>query len=143
MAVKQISVFLENKPGRLAIFTDVLKDNDINLRALSIAEASDFGIVRFIVNDVYNAATVLRDAGYIISVTDVLALEMPDKPGAMADLVRTLGDAGMNLEYLYAFTATKAGSAYMIIKVNDVKKASEILNKNGIRQVDQETLKDI
>ena len=126
MAVKQISVFLENKPGRLAIFTDVLKDNDINLRALSIAEASDFGIVRFIVNDVYNAATVLRDAGYIISVTDVLALEMPDKPGAMADLVRTLGDAGMNLEYLYAFTATKAGSAYMIIKVNDVKKASEL-----------------
>ncbi len=143
MAVKQISVFLENQPGRLAIFTDVLSENDINLRALSIAEASDFGIVRFIVNDVYGAVTVLRDAGYIVSITDVLALEMPDEPGAMSSLVKVLGDAGINLEYLYAFTSTKVGTAYMIVKVNDVKQAGNLLQKKGIRQLSQEELKDI
>ena len=143
MAVKQISVFLENQPGRLAIFTDALSENDINLRALSIAEASDFGIVRFIVNDVYSAVTVLRDAGYIVSITDVLALEMPDEPGAMSSLVKVLGDAGINLEYLYAFTSTKVGTAYMIVKVNDVKQAGNLLQKKGIRQLSQEELKDI
>ena len=143
MAVKQISVFLENQPGRLAIFTDVLSENDINLRALSIAEASDFGIVRFIVNDVYSAVTVLRDAGYIVSITDVLALEMPDEPGAMSSLVKILGDAGINLEYLYAFTSAKAGTAYMIVKVNDVKQAGNLLQKKGIRQLSREKLKDI
>ena len=103
----------------------------------------DFGIVRFIVNDVYSAVTVLRDAGYIVSITDVLALEMPDEPGEMSSLVKVLGDAEINLEYLYAFTSTKVGTAYMIVKVNDVKQAGNLLRKKGIRQLSQEELKDI
>ena len=80
MTVKQISVFLENKPGRLADFTDILSANNIDMRAMSLAEAADFGIVRIIVDDVYNASTVIKDAGYIFSITKVLAIEMPDQP---------------------------------------------------------------
>ena len=140
MTVKQISVFLENKPGRLAEFTDVLSENNINMRALYLAEASDFGIVRVIVDDVYNTYTVLKDHDYIFSITQVLAVEMPDEPGALSRVIRVLGDNEVNVEYMYAFTARKKDSAYMIIRVADNKKAIEVLQKNGIRPVCQDEL---
>lgn len=140
MTVKQISVFLENKPGRLAEFTDVLSENNINMRALSLAEASDFGIVRVIVDDVYNTSTVLKDHDYIFSITKVLAVEMPDEPGALSRVIRVLGDNEVNVEYMYAFTSRKKDSAYMIIRVADNKKAIEVLQKNGIRPVCQDEL---
>ena len=140
MTVKQISVFLENKPGRLAEFTDVLSENNINMRALSLAEASDFGIVRVIVDDVYNTSTVLKDHDYIFSITKVLAVVMPDEPGALSRVIRVLGDNEVNVEYMYAFTARKKDSAYMIIRVADNKKAIEVLQKNGIRPVCQDEL---
>ena len=143
MTVKQISVFLENKPGKLADFTDVLSGNDIDMRALSLAEAVDFGIARIIVTDVYNASTVLKDAGYIFSVTKVLAVEMPDTPGSLSKVIRVLGDGGVNLEYMYAFTSRKKGTAYTVLRVEDNETAVELLRKAGYRLVCQDELQEI
>lgn len=140
MTVKQISVFLENKPGRLAELTEVLSENNIDMRALSLAEAADFGIVRLIVDDVYNASTVLKDADYIISVSKVLALEIPDEPGALAKAIRMLGENDINIEYMYAFTTHKKDVAFMIFRVEDNQKAIEVLKGSGIRPVGQEEL---
>lgn len=143
MTVKQISVFLENKPGRLAEFTDVLSQNEIDMRALSLAEAEDFGIVRMIVDDIYNASTVLKDAGYVFSITKVLAVVMPDEPGGLSRVIRVLGDNEVNVEYMYAFTTPKKGKACMIFRVEDNQKAVEVLQKNGIRPVCQDELVDM
>lgn len=140
MTVKQISVFLENKPGKLAEFTKLLSENTIDIRALSIAEASDFGIIRMIVEDVYNATTVLKDANYICSVTDVLAVEVKDEAGALAGLITVLGDNDVNVEYMYAITARKQDVAYMIIRPNDQAKAIQVLAQAGIKTVDAEKL---
>ena len=142
MTVKQISVFLENKPGKLADFTDILSANKIDMRALSLADAADFGIARILVDDVYNASTVLKDAGYIFSITKVLAVEMPDEPGALSGIIRILGDNGINLEYMYAFTAPKKNSAYMILRVADNEAAIEALGRHGIRPVCHDDLID-
>ena len=143
MTVKQISVFLENKPGRLAEFTDVLSKNNIDMRALYLAEAEDFGIVRIIVDDVYNASTVLKDAGYVFSITKVLAVAIPDEPGGLSKVIRVLGDSSVNVEYMYAFITRKKGLAYMIFRVADNKRAIEVLQENGIRPVCQDELADL
>ena len=143
MTVKQISVFLENKPGRLGDFTDILSRNHIDMRALSLAEAEDFGIVRIIVDDVYNASTVLKDEGYVFSITKVLAVAIPDEPGGLAKVIRTLGDNGVNVEYMYAFTTRKKGLAYMILRVEDNQKAIEVLQKNNFRPICQDELADL
>lgn len=143
MTVKQISVFLENRPGKLAEFTETLSENNINLRALSLAEAEDFGIVRIIVDDVYNASTVLKDANYVFSITKVLAVEIPDEPGALSKTIRVLGDSDVNVEYMYAFTTTRKGYAYMIFRVGDNQKAIDVLQKHGIRPICQDELGDL
>ena len=143
MTVKQISVFLENKPGKLAEFSDILSANNIDMRALSLAEAADFGIVRVIVDDVYNASTILKDAGYVFSITKVLAVVIPDEPGGLSKVIRTLGDNGVNMEYMYAFTTPKKGKACMIFRVEDNQKAIEVLQSNGIRPVCQDELVDL
>ncbi|WP_373219290.1 ACT domain-containing protein [Ruminococcus sp. 5_1_39BFAA] len=143
MTVKQISVFLENKPGKLAEFSDILSANNIDMRALSLAEAADFGIVRVIVDDVYNASTILKDAGYVFSITKVLAVVIPDEPGGLSKVIRTLGDNGVNMEYMYAFTTPKKGQACMIFRVEDNQKAIEVLQSNNIRPVCQDELVDL
>lgn len=143
MTVKQISVFLENKPGTLADFTQVLSKNNIDLRALSLAEASDFGIVRIIVDDIYRASTVLKEEGYVFSITKVLAVAIPDEPGGLTKVIRILGDQGVNVEYMYAFTGRGKGIAYMIFRVADNKAAVEVLQKNGIHPVCQEDLESL
>lgn len=140
MTVQQISVFLENKPGGLAEFARVLSENNINMRAMCIAETPDFGILRIIVDDVYNTMCTMREAGYICSATKVLAVEIPDKPGSLLNTLTVLGENGINLEYSYAFTTTKKDVAYMILRVNDNEKATEVLLKNGIRLVGQEEI---
>ncbi|MCF0132531.1 MAG: ACT domain-containing protein [Blautia sp.] len=140
MTIKQISVFLENKPGKLAEFTKCLSQAGINLRALSVAEASDFGIIRVLVDDIYNATTVLRDADYICSITEVLAVEVKDQPGALAEMISVLADSGVNVEYMYAVTSSKKASAYMIVRVSDNKAAVEVLEKAGIKTVAQDKL---
>lgn len=143
MTVKQISVFLENKPGKLAEFTDVLSRNEINMRALSLAEREDFGIVKIIVDDVYNASTVLKEAGYVLSITKVLALEIPDKPGALAKILHVFGENDVNVEYMYAFTTHKPGVAHMIFRVADNQKAVDALQKNGYHPICQDELTDM
>ena len=143
MTVKQISVFLENRPGKLAEFTDVLSANKINMRALSLAEREDFGIVKIIVDDVYNASTVLREADYVLSITKVLAVEIPDEPGALAKILHVFGESGVNVEYMYAFTTRKLGGAHMIFRVSDNQKAVETLSEHGFKLICQDELADL
>ena len=142
MTVQQISVFLENKPGKLAEFTKLLSENNIDIRALSVAEASDFGIVRMIVKDTFAATTALKDNNYICSITKVLAVEVKDEPGALSNMISVLGENDVNIEYMYALNTKKEGVAYMIIKVSDKQKAVEILDKNGMHIVCHDNLVD-
>lgn len=139
MSIKQISVFLENQSGALNAMTGVLAQNDIDMRALSLAEASDFGIARLIVDDVYTTATVLKDAGFICSLTDVLGAEIPDVPGGLNKLLQILTDAKVNVEYMYAFLGG-AERAYMIFHVQNLPAASSALKSSGIRLLQQDEI---
>lgn len=140
MTVKQISAFLENKPGALAAFTRILQNSEIDLRALSLAETEDFGIVRVIVDDPFKTMQILKEEGYVCSLTKVLAITFEDKPGALVKVLNLLGDADVNLEYSYAFLAKKANSACMIFRVADNEKAIKVLTSNGIRPLCQDDL---
>ena len=141
MAVKQISVFLENQPGKLAEFAAVLSAQKINLRAISVAEAADFGIVRIIVDDVFNAVTVLKSENYICSITDVLAVEVQDEAGMLANMIGVLGAEGINIEYMYTILGKKTNVAYMIIRTNADAQAAKILEAKGFKSVDSEAMK--
>lgn len=125
MSVKQISVFVENKPGKLAAVTRTIADFGINLRAMSIADTQDFGILRIITEHPESDAQLLAKAGYLTKLNNVLAVEMPDKPGALADILDALAAAGVGVEYTYAFISSIPGKAYMIFRVDDVNKYSE------------------
>ena len=140
MTVKQISVFVENKAGKLAELTDYLHQHEIDMRALSIAETQDFGIVRLIVDDTYKTSCILKEAGYVASITPVLAVEIPDEPGSLFQILKMLGDGGVNLDYMYAFLTRKKATAYMILRVEDNEKAAEVLNKNGFRMITQDVI---
>ncbi|MGE5379543.1 MAG: ACT domain-containing protein [Methylocystaceae bacterium] len=117
--VKQISVFLENKAGRLGKVTQVLGENKINIRALSIADTSDFGILRLIVNDPDRAYQVLKSNGFTVSSTEVLAVQVPDTPGGLAEVLTIMGEGNINIEYLYAFIGTTSKDALVMFKVAD------------------------
>jgi hypothetical protein len=140
MTVKQLSVFVENKAGQLAEFTKVLKQNGIDMRALSIAETPDFGILRVIVDDSYKAACVLKEADYIFSITPVLAVAIADETGGLDKILNILAENNINLDYTYAFISRKKDVAYMIFRVDDNEKALEVLLKNGIKPVCQDEL---
>ncbi len=133
MKVKQISIFLENKSGRLAQVTKVLADNGINLRALSLADTADFGILRIIVNDVDKAYNVLKNSGYTLSETDVVAVEVPDRPGGLANILDSLWKSGLSVEYMYAFVKSSGDNAIMIFRFEDTDKAIKVLNEVGVR----------
>ncbi len=144
MSVKQISVFLENRPGCLHEMTKALAEAKIDLRGLSLAETSDFGIVRLIVDDVAGTATTLRDAGFVASLTDVLAVEVPNVPGGLNSVLEVLNGAGINVEYMYAILGNKkSDTAYMIFRVNDNAKASSSLTASGIKIMGAEELSAI
>lgn len=144
MSVKQISVFLENKPGMLNSMTEVLAKNNIDMRALSLAETNDFGIVRIIVDDVYKTTTVLKDEGFVHSVTPVLGVSIPDEPGGLNEVVAVLMQEKINIEYMYAFLGGKtAEHAYMIFRVQDLKAASAALATKGIKCIDQEEIEKL
>ncbi|MGE4277594.1 MAG: ACT domain-containing protein [Lawsonibacter sp.] len=144
MSIKQISVFLENKPGALYAMTGVLAQNKVDMRALSMAETKDFGIVRIIVDDVYAATTVLKDAGYIHSVTPVLGVAIPDMPGGLNRVLQVLTDAKVNVEYMYAFLGGKdVDHAYMIFRVEDAAAAGAALAARGIKTVEQEEMEKL
>ena len=139
MSLKQISVFLENKPGALYALTAVLAQGQIDMRALSLAETKDFGIVRLIVNDLYKATTLLKDAGYVHSLTPVVGVAIPDVPGGLNRVLQVLTDAKVNVEYMYAFLGGKdVDHAYMIFRVADDKAAEAALAGRGIQVLDQE-----
>lgn len=140
MTAKQISVFLENKPGRLAKFTEVLDQNKIDMHALSVADASDFGVARLIVDDSELAAEKLREAGYVLSITSVLAVELPDVPGALNHVLQILDRDAINVEYTYAFTAKKTNTAYMVFRVEDNEAAIKVLESGSVKIVSQNEL---
>ncbi len=129
--LKQISVFVENKPGRLAAVTERLYEKGVNLRAFTIAEAGDFGIIRMVVDKTEVAYEVLREAGFTVSLTDVIAVEVEDKPGALYRIAKTLGEEGVNIEYAYAFTSEKH-RALIIMRVSDNERAKEVLSRLGV-----------
>ncbi|MGI6435343.1 MAG: ACT domain-containing protein [Syntrophomonadaceae bacterium] len=140
MMAKQISVFLENKAGRLAHVTRVLGDAQINIRALSIADTSDFGILRLIVNDPDKAYQVLKEKGFTVSATEVIAVQVPDTPGSLATVLEQMTDEQLNIEYLYAFLGTNENDALVIFKVEDIPRAKEAFNKKGIRFLEESIL---
>ncbi len=139
MSVKQISVFIENKKGALATCTRYIADHDINIRALSIADTQDFGILRIICDDPKQTEAVLKNGGYISTLTDVLAAEIEDRPGSMATILEVLAEAHVIVEYTYAFLAPD-GHAYMIFRVDDNALASAALAGAGIKTANQEDL---
>ncbi|MDN5347247.1 MAG: hypothetical protein PWP65_811 [Clostridia bacterium] len=136
MKIKQISVFLENKSGRLAAVTRLLAAHQINIRALSIADTSDFGILRLIVNDPEKAYRALKEGGFTVSLTEVIGVEMPDKPGGLSRVLTCLEEAGINIEYLYAFIGKGDNGAMVIFRVEELDRAIEVLNQAGINVLD-------
>lgn len=139
MSIKQISVFVENTPGALYGLTGVLAQHKVDLRALSLAETSEFGIVRIIVDNLYQATTVLKEAGYVHSLTPVVGVAIPDVPGGLNRVLQVLTDVKVNIEYMYAFLGGKdADHAYMIFRVADADAATAALNARGIRTLEQD-----
>jgi len=131
MKVEQISIFLENKPGSLEHATRILKEADINIRTLSLAETSDFGILRLIVNDVEKANTVLRENGFRVNKTAVVAVEVPDRPGGLHSIMEVLNKEKVNVEYLYAFVEKSGENAVIIFRFDVPEKAIAVLTKNS------------
>jgi hypothetical protein len=140
MKVEQISVFLENKPGSLENATRTLRDANINIRTLSVAETVDFGILRLIVNDVEKANKALKDSGFRVSKTPVVAVEVPDKPGGLHSIMEVVSKEGINVEYLYAFVEKSGQNAVIIFRFDDPEKAIDILLKNKFTVIPGEKL---
>ena len=143
MTVNQISIFLENRRESLSQLTDVLAKNNVNMRALSLADTSDFGIARIITDDCDAAAEILKANDYIVKINGVLAIEIPDEAGSLNKILKLLAENGRNIEYMYGLTGRKTNSACMIMRCTDVPKAESILESNGIHTISQEELKNI
>ncbi len=141
MSVNQVSVFLENKPGTLNKMTEVLADGGINIRALSLADTKDFGIVRMIVNDVYEATNVLKDANFVATFTPVLVYAISDETGGLNKLLTTFTETNVNIEYMYAFAGKQR--AYMIFRVSDTKSAENLLAAKGLKSLSQEQIAEV
>lgn len=132
MFIKQLSVFVENKPGRLSEITSILEKQQIDIRALSIADTTDFGILRLIVNNPDEAEKSLKDAGFAVSLTQVIAIGIEDKPGGLSKALKMLLDANIGVEYMYAFISREGEKAYVILRVEDNEKAVTMFRNNGI-----------
>ena len=141
MAIKQISVFIENKEGKLSDVVKLVSEADIDIRALSIADTSDFGILRMIVSDTDKAKEVIC-SDFVVKDNDVIAVKMDDKQGALYNILKCLEENKINLEYTYAFTAHEAG-AYVVFRVDDVVSAESALSKEGFLLMTEEDIKNI
>ena len=140
MSIQQISVFLENRAGQLAEITGILSDNHIDLRALNIAETADYGVLRLITSDAQKASAVLLEHGFILTMTPVTAVAVPDRPGGLSELLRTLSAAQIDIEYMYSVFGQKEGLAYMIFRVADTEKLDAVLAESGLGAVTGEAL---
>lgn len=132
MKVEQIAIFLENKSGRLAEITSILADNNINIRALSVADTADFGILRLIVDKVEDAKRILKENGFTVGKTTVIAVCVPDQTGGLAGVLKIINDADLNVEYMYAFVNKRSEDAILIFRFDEVDKAIKALQDNGV-----------
>jgi hypothetical protein len=140
MKVEQISIFLENKAGRLAEVTGILGEADINIRALALADTSDFGILRLIVNDHEKAKQILKEHGFTVGRTEVVAVEVEDRPGGLNNILRILFENGINVEYMYAFVQQSGQNAVLIFRFDDIDNAVDVLMQNGVTVIGGEKL---
>jgi len=136
MIIKQISIFVENKPGRLAEITEILAKNNINIQALSVADTTHFGILRIIVDNPEQVEQVLTEAGLTLSVTKVLNVCIHDKPGGLAEVLKLLSAHDIQIEYMYAFVAKKENEAYVVMRIEAVDAACALLRSNGFVGID-------
>ena len=143
MQIKQLSIFVENKEGRLAEITQILAENEVDIRALSLADTTDFGILRIIVNNPDVAVKALRDKGMTVSLTNVIAIGIADKPGGFAQAVKVLSGADISIEYLYAFVSRSGSTAYVILRVENNEKAIELLKNAGFTILTQSDIYDL
>lgn len=141
MSIKQLSVFVQNESGRLYDISKTLADNNVNIRALSIAETKEFGILRLIVNDIDAAKKALEDAGNIVKVTEVIGTKIEDKPGGLASILEVVKDIGVSMEYMYAFLTTD--TPYLVLRVNDNEAVEKALYDAGIYTLNPEDIKDM
>ncbi|MBP1751866.1 MAG: amino acid-binding protein [Geobacteraceae bacterium] len=140
MKVEQISVFIENKSGRLAEIARILGEAGINIRALSLADTSDFGILRLIVNDRETAKQVLKEKGFTVSKTEVVAIEVPDRPGGLSNILQFLDQENINVEYMYAFVERCGENAVIIFRFDETERAIKALVEKGFNVLEGERL---
>jgi hypothetical protein len=140
MKVEQISIFIENKSGRLAEVSRILGEAGVNIRALSLADTSDFGILRLIVNDREKAMTALKGKGFTVSKTEVVAVEVPDQPGGLASILQVLDNELINVEYMYAFVERCGANAVIIFRFDETEKAISTLRGKGFNMLEGERL---
>lgn len=133
MLIKQLSVFIENKKGRLSTVTGLLRDHHIDIRALSVADTKDFGIVRLIVTDTDKALEVLKDANCMLKVSHVIGIGVADQPGGLATVMDVLREGGITVEYMYAYVSRIADTAFVILRADDNQKAAELLQAKGVQ----------
>ncbi|PKM62502.1 MAG: acetolactate synthase [Firmicutes bacterium HGW-Firmicutes-21] len=138
MFIKQLSVFVENKSGRLAEITAIIAKANIDIRALSIADTTDFGILRLVVDKPAEAEKTLKDAGLTVSLTNVIAVGIPDKPGGFANAMQVLADKEISVEYMYAFVSRDTDRAYLIMRVKDNDAAASILGGSGLELLSED-----
>ncbi len=138
MKLKQLSVFLENKPGRLRETCNILADNDINMITISLADTEQFGILRLIVSDSEKAKRVLEENGFVAKITEVIAVEVDDKPGGLSDILKVESDAGISVEYMYAFTIKSGENAVLLFRFDDMDKAVVALQHAGFNVLSSE-----
>ena len=141
MRIRQISIFLENRPGQLSAICRALADAEINIATLSLADTADFGIVRMIVDDHEKAKDVLAEKGHVVNVREVIAVCVPDRPGGMAEVMQVLDKAGVNIEYSYAFAFHKGEKAVLVFRFSDNAKAESALKAAGYTTLGEDEVK--
>ena len=140
MTIHQISVFLENRAGQLAEITKVLADNGIDMRAISIAENADYGVLRLIVDQPQNTTTILLEHGFILSMTPVTVVSVPDQPGGLAPVLQLVAEGNIDIEYMYSLFTHTDGKAYMVFRVSDDEKFTALMAQNGIAAITSQEL---
>ncbi len=143
MAVKQISIFLENTKGRLADVTRILSEDNINIRALSLADTADFGVLRIIVNEPERCLKVLKTHNFVAQATEIIAVEIEDRPGGLYKILEIFDKNDINIEYMYAFVEKKADNAIVIFRIDEPEKAYDILEKNAIPVLSSDIISNI